>query len=122
MVDGSVQVEGGGTFSIDSSSAIQQNLTVSGIPSGLPFSQLCQSTIYGTVQVNSNGSQVLLGSPYLQSCTENVIGGDLQINGNSGRVSVFGNTVTGALVCDANDLISGAGNDARSKQDQCASF
>lgn len=122
LVNGSVQVNGGGTFSINSFSAIQQNVDVAGIQSGLPASQLCQSTVYGTVQIDSSASGIQLGSTSPSTCAGNVVGGSLQIQGNSGPVQVFGNTVTGVLSCDANSSISGGANSAQSKQDQCASF
>jgi hypothetical protein len=121
LVNGSVQVNGG-TFSINSFSAIQQNLDVAGIQSGLPGSQLCQSTVYGGVQIDSSSSGVQLGAASPSTCAGNVIGGSIQIQGNSGPIQVFGNTVTGVLSCVANSSISGGANSAQSKQSQCASF
>jgi hypothetical protein len=51
-----------------------------------------------------------------------VIGGNMQVDNNSAAVQVFNNTVTKHLQCEHNASITGSGNTAASKQDQCSAF
>ena len=52
----------------------------------------------------------------------NVIGGSLDVQGNTGSVKVNLNSIGKTLSCSANTSITGSGNSAPKKTDQCATF
>jgi hypothetical protein len=52
----------------------------------------------------------------------NVIGGNMHVHNNTAPVQLYNNAVGKNLQCKQNDSISGAGNSAKAKQDQCEAF
>jgi hypothetical protein len=140
-VGGNVQINGGGTFSIGPSASINGNLQIQNIPGGEAQNQVCDTRIDGNVQFQNNGTAVQIGSAF-PACTGNTIGGNLQVQNNTGKTwitdntvngnlqdqsntgstQVFDNTVTHNLQCSGNSAITGGGNTAKQKQGQCSSF
>ena len=140
-VKGQVEVQGGGTVSILQSTHIEGNLQIQNLPAGSAQIQICGATIDGNLQYQNNGAPVTIGAT--SACTGDTMGGNLQVNGNSAAVQVVGNTVGGNLQvqnntgpstqisdnmvsknlqCENNTSITGGGNSAQKKQDQCATF
>ena len=137
----SFQVNGGGTFSLGSSTTIKGNLQVQNIPAGAAQNQICATSVGGDLQFHNNGTAVQIGSS-APSCPGNVIGGNLQVQNNTAATVMYGNTVAGNLQdqtntgstqvfhnavthnlqCQNNTSITGGGNTAAQKQGQCASF
>jgi len=140
-VTGQVQVQGGGTVSILQSTHIEGNLQIQDLPPGSAPIQICGAAVDGNLQYQNNGAAVTIGAP--SGCDGDTIGGNLQVMNNSAAAAITGNTVAGNLQvqdnsgpstqvnenqvgqnlqCENNTSISGAGNSAKKKQDQCASF
>jgi hypothetical protein len=92
-VGGNVQVQGGGTFSIGPSAAIGGALQIYSIPAGTAQSQVCGTTVKGSLQFEDNRAAVLIGAAAPISCAGNTIGGDLTIKDNTASISAVGNTV-----------------------------
>jgi dienelactone hydrolase len=139
-VQGNVQVNGGDNVSIGPYTSINGNLMIHNMPAGGPMSQICGATVQGNLQFQNNASAVEIGAA--SSCSGNVIGGNLQVQGNTASTIIFGNAVTGNLQdqnntagtqvlgnqvgknlqCQNNSSITGGGNTAKQKQGQCANF
>ena len=140
-VKGQVQVQGGGTVSILPSTLIEGNLQLQNLPAGSPQIEVCGATIDGNLQYQNDGVAVAIGAA--PACAGNTIEGNLQVSGNSAAVEISANTVAGNLQvqnntgpstvvsgnvvgknlqCENNAAISGGGNSAQKKQDQCASL
>lgn len=137
-VSGNVQIAGG-TFTINPGTVIGGNLQVQGLSSGVGQNQVCGTVVHGDLVVQQNGTAVVVGTP---SCAGNSVGGNLEVqsnsgttamggntvsgnlqdNSNKGATQVFNNTIHGTLQCQQNSTITGGGNTAKSKQGQCAAF
>jgi hypothetical protein len=100
-VGGNVTVNGGGTFSIGPSTIIKGNLQIQSIPSGSATNQVCATTISGSLQFQSNGTSVQIGSGS-SSCAGNVINGNLQVTSNTAAITLDGNKVSGSLQVQSN--------------------
>ena len=142
LVNGNIQVTNADTFSIDTYTTIKGNLQVMSLSSGNQASTICDSTVYGDLQVHKNGGTIQIGTSSPSRCGGNVILGNLDIHNNAGVTSIFantvssnlhdhnndgatqvyGNTVIGALQCEANALINGGSNSALRKLGQCSRF
>jgi hypothetical protein len=142
LVAGNVQVKNADSFSIDTYTTIKGNVQVMGLSDGSQASTICDSTVYGDLQVHRNGGTIQIGTSSPSRCGGNVILGNLEVHNNIGVVSifantvstnlhdhnndgatqVFGNTVIGALQCEANALINGGTNSATRKLGQCSRF
>jgi len=143
QVGGSVQVVGGGTFSLGPGLTIGQDLNISSLPKGTGTNRVCGTMVQGTVQFQNNASAVLIGSPSTSpACPGNMVGRDLMVSANYAATTVDGNTVGGNLLdqnnnaatkvfsnvvgndlqCQNNTSITGSGNKAKLKQGQCAAF
>jgi len=138
-VNGNVQITGG-TFNIGPSTIIKGGLTISNLPSSSSENQVCGTTVQGNLYIQNSGAPVQIGSPPF--CPGNVIGGNLQVQNNTGSTAlfdnsvggnlqdqdntaptqVFGNRVTGHLQCQSNSAITGGGNSTAGQQGQCATF
>lgn len=142
-VGGNVQVNGGGTFTIGPGSTINGNLEIQSLPSGAGEDQVCGTAVHGNLQVQNNGTAVLIGGYPPIACTGNTIGGDLTVQSDYGATSVVGNTVGGNLTdqsntgptqvfnntvsrnlsCQNDTAIQGGGNVVnQQKQGQCSGF
>jgi hypothetical protein len=123
VVTGNVQeMQGDGTFSIGPSVTIDGNLQVKNIPPGTAQNQVCDTQIMGNLQFQNNETAVQIGSAS-PTCMGNSIGGNLQVQNNSAPAAVFDNVIGNNLQCDNNtSSITGGGNTAPKKKDQCASF
>jgi hypothetical protein len=135
-----VQIQGGGTFSSSGSTSIQGNLQIQNLPAGSVQNQICGLHVKGNVTYQNNGAPVEFGAP--AGCAGNSVGGDLQVHDNAAAVQIYSNTVTGNLQvqnetapttvfnnnvaknlqCNGNASITGGGNTAQQKQQQCAAF
>jgi lysophospholipase L1-like esterase len=141
-ISGNVQVQNGGAISVRPGTVIGGNLQIQNVPETVvAASQICRSTVNGNVTVQNNGIPAVIGSSS-PLCGANVINGNLQVQNNtgstvilnntvtgnlqdqnnSGQTQVFSNSVTNNLQCDNNSRIAGAGNTAKPKQGQCATF
>jgi hypothetical protein len=118
-VGGNVQITGGGTFTIGPGT-VAHNLTIQNLPTGTAQNLVCGTLVRGDLQSHNNGTAVSIGAPSL--CAGNSVGGNLDVHDNPAPVRVFGNTVGNNLQCQNNASIMGAGNTAKSKQAQCATF
>jgi hypothetical protein len=99
-VGGNVTVTGG-TFSIGPSTTIKSNLVVQSIPKSSATNQVCGTTISGSLQFQSNGTALLIGSG-TSSCAGNVIKGSLQVTSNSAAITIDGNTISSSLQVQSN--------------------
>ncbi len=142
LIGGNVQINGGGTFFVAPFTTIHGNLQVQNLPSGTAVNQICGATVSGDLQFQNNGTSVLIGAAPPSSCAGNVVGGNLEVQNNTGSISIFGNTVTGNLQdqnntgstqvlsnavkqhlqCQNNSSITGGMNTAQQKQGQCIGF
>ena len=139
-VQGNVQVSGGGDVSLGLYTVVNGNLVIQTMSAGGPGARICGARVQGNLQLQNNASPVALGDA--STCPGNVIGGNVQVQGNTSSASIFGNAVTGSvqvqsntagtqvfgnqvgssLQCQSNSNITGGGNTAQLKQGQCASF
>jgi hypothetical protein len=142
-VGGNVQVNGG-AVTIGPGSTIGGDLQIQSLPGGSGPNQVCGTTVHGDLQFQNNLGAALIGAgpDSAAACAGNIVGGNLEVQRNSGATTVIGNTVTGNLddqnntgptqvfsnvvrnnlTCQQDSLITGAGNTAKSKQGQCAAF
>ncbi|MGC2420079.1 MAG: malectin domain-containing carbohydrate-binding protein [Candidatus Acidiferrales bacterium] len=72
------------------------------------------NTVDGNLQVSNNTADTTI--------TGNTVNGNLQDDSNGAPTAVFTNTVGKNLQCNSNTSITGGGNTAGKKQDQCSSF
>jgi hypothetical protein len=109
----------GGSLSIGPSVTLDRNADLQGLTG--TANRVCQSTILGNLSVSNNSGSVLLGST-ASICGGNSFGKNVDIQGNTGSIAVFDNTVAHSLSCSTNSSITGGGNTAAVKQGQCAAF
>jgi lysophospholipase L1-like esterase len=139
-VGGSVQVHGGGTFSISGSARIVGNLQIQNLPASPAQNQVCGLNVLGNLMYQNSNAPVEIGAATM--CPGNTVGGNLQVGNNAGAVGISGNIVTGNLQvqndtgsttvfsnnvaqnlqCSGNTTITGSGNTASQKKGQCAAF
>jgi hypothetical protein len=139
LVGGSINVKGG-SFTIDSFSEVHGGINVQKATAVL--NSVCDSTIFGTMQIHNNTSPIQIGSSSAATCGSNalvsdlvvfsnssstsivgnVVSGSLNAYSNGGSTAVFGNSVAQTLQCSANSSITGGLNSAAQKQGQCAAF
>jgi len=139
-VGGNVQVQGGGTFSIDGFARIVGNLQIQNLPASPAQNQVCGLSVSGNLTYQNSNAPVEIGAATM--CPGNTVGGDLQVGNNAGAVGITGNIVFGNLQvqndtgstmvsgnnvvknlqCSGNTTISSSGNTASQKQGQCATF
>lgn len=140
VIDGNVQVQGGGTFTIGPDAAIDGNLEVQNLGFGVTPSQVCGTFVAGNLEFQNIGAPVQIGSASLW-CAGNVIGGNLeaQVSTGVGSIAIVNNIVGGNLLdlnnaaptqvvdnqvtqdlqCQNNVSITGSGNSAGQKKGQC---
>ena len=135
-VGGNLTVNGGGTYTIGPAATVGRNLQIQNIPPGSANNSVCDTTVYGNMQLNNDGTAVQIGSTAPLFCAGNIVGGNLEavdnsnsalmfdnsvggnmsVLDNTGPVDVVGNTVRGNLLCQGNpNLMMGSGNTASSK-------
>lgn len=117
-----VQINGGGSFLLGSSSTINGNLQIGNLPVSTTLNLICAITVNGDLQFHNNGAPVQIGSSSPTECPGNVVGGNLQITTNTASTQVFNNTVGNSLQCQSNQNIAGGGNTSKQKQGQCSGF
>lgn len=122
-VSGNVNIEQGNGLSIGSYSVIAGDLIIHNTPfiSGQRHS-LCSSTVYGNLLFQHNAGAFQFGALSPSVCGGNVIGGNAEIQNNSGTVSVVGNSVNGNMQCQQNSAITGSQNSSKQKLGQCSNF
>jgi hypothetical protein len=142
-VGGNVQVNGSGAFSVGPSSTISGNLQIQSLPTGSGQNQICGTNVRGDLQVQNNGTAILIGANPPIACVGNTVSGNLQVQSNWAATSVvgnivggnlqdqaniaptqvFNNLVSGNLQCQGDAAIQGGGNTVGGKkQGQCAGF
>lgn len=124
-VDGNVQFQGGGQFALGAGSVINGNLLIQDLPVSPNVQRVCGATVSGNLTVQNNAAALALGAldvPNAQLGCGNVIHGNMQVQENTGAVQLINNTVSKNLVCSSNAALTGSGNAAKSKQDQCSGF
>jgi hypothetical protein len=109
----------GGSLSIGPSVRLDRNVDLKGLTG--TTNQVCQSMILGNLSVSNSSGSVLLGST-ASICGGNSFGKNVDIQGNTGSIGVFDNTVAHSLSCSTNSSITGGGNTAAVKEGQCAAF
>ncbi len=139
LIGGSINVKGG-SFTIDSFSEVHGGINVQ--KATAVMNSVCDSTVFGILQIHNNTSPIQIGSTSAGSCgsnalvsdlvvfsnssstsiVANVVSGNLNAYNNSGSTAVFSNSVTQTLQCTANSSITGGMNSAAQKQGQCAAF
>jgi hypothetical protein len=96
-VESNVQISQASSFRLELGAAIQGNLTIQGLPAGIPQpGTVCGTKVQGNVIVNNNMSLVEIGQPAgQQNCPGNRISGSLQCTGNNPAPTGGSNTVQG---------------------------
>jgi hypothetical protein len=110
-VKGSVQAEGANTVIVRTNSQVNGDVQLKAGRAATVVS----TTIGGTLLFDGNTRAV--------RANLNTVGGDLQAFRNTGGVTITRNNMNGNLQCKENTPApTGFGNQAASKEDQCASF
>ncbi len=117
---GNVQINGG-TYTLGPSLSIYSALSVQNIPSGSAQNTICGVNVGGSLYFDGNGTAAQIGSS-AGSCPGNTIGGDLEVNNNTGLVQMFYNTANDDLTGTGNSSVTGGSNAARNKIGQLSSF
>jgi len=137
---GNLQVDTAGSFSIGPTVNLWANLLAQNLAAGTGPDQVCGTTIWGSLFFQNSAAPIQIGST--TSCAGNVVGGNVQVQNNSGATvidsntvysnvvdqnntgatQVFSNTISHNLTCSGNTSITGGGNKAQRKQGQCAGF
>jgi len=120
-VNGNLIIQGNAGFSLGPGTTISKNLNIQNVSSGVTTNRVCQVSVLGNMQVYTNASPVTIGAMD-GFCYGNVVGGSLDVQGNTGSVKVNLNSIGKTLSCSANTSITGSGNSAPKKIDQCATF
>ncbi len=122
-VNGNVQLQGGGAFSIGPSATIDGNLQIQNLPAGGAENQVCDSHITGDVQYQNSDTPVEIGSAS-STCLGNTIGGNLQFHNNDAQGLISDNSITGNLQCHSDTPaasgIAGSNTVGGQKQNECA--
>jgi hypothetical protein len=124
-VDGNLQFQGGGNFAIGAGAVVGGNLSIQNLPVNPNAQTVCGATVGGNLQVQNNAAPLAFGAvavPGASLACGNTIGGNMQVQENTGAVQVINSTVKKNLICQSNSAITGSGNAAKSKQDQCSIF
>jgi hypothetical protein len=124
-VDGSVQFLGGGNFAIGAGAVIKGNLQMQDLPASTKPQTVCGATVGGNFALQGSAATVAFGAVDVVGTSVacgNTIGGNMQIQENTGAVQLFNNAVKKNLICQDNSALTGSGNTAKSKQDQCSVF
>jgi hypothetical protein len=119
QVGGNLLVQGGGV-STGPLVTVAGNLQLQNLPASSAASRVCNTVVGGNLQVQQNAAAVQIGGDL--SCPGNTIAGNLLVQSNTGSTQVSNNSVQKNLDCLSNTALSGAGNTAKQKLDQCASF
>lgn len=139
LIDGNVQINGGGTFALSAHTEIEGNLQVQNLPASGTVNQICDTTVLHNFQFQNNGASMQIGSLNPAMCGGNVVAGNMEIHNNAGSSAIIDNTVSGNLdehnnmgatqvtgnsvvknlQCHNNVAITGSGNSAGRKQGQC---
>jgi hypothetical protein len=102
VVKGNLQLQGGGPFCSQGTSAtqgqvqIRGNLLVQSLASSTT-STVCSTVVGNNLQWQQNASPGLIGS-----CGANTVLGNLQVQNNSGKVTVSSNAVSGNVLVQSN--------------------
>jgi cytoskeletal protein CcmA (bactofilin family) len=141
VVAGNVQVNGDSQFIIGPGAIIRNDLQIQNLAGRSVQNQICDTMVRGNLQFHNNGAAVEIGSA-APSCAGNIIGGNLEVQNNTGSTAIFDDVVVGNLQdqdnsaatrvfdnfvkqnlqCQNNPTISGGGNSAKQKQGQCSAF
>jgi uncharacterized repeat protein (TIGR03803 family) len=119
-VFGNVQIQGG-TYTLGPSLSIWSNLQIQNLASSSVQGSVCGVNLNGNLEIDGNAAPIQIGSS-AGSCPGNTIGGHLELENNTSLVQGFNNTILDVLTCDGNTSVTGGGNTARQKIDQCSSF
>ena len=95
LVGSSLQVTGGGTFSVGPNVAIFGNLQIQGLPSGPGTNQVCETFVWGNLMFQNSGTGIQIGSA--GGCVGNFVVGNLLVQNNSGPSVIDSNIVVGNL-------------------------
>jgi len=103
-VRGNVQINGGGTFSIGPLVTINGNLEIHNLPAGSAADAVCGATIQGNMEYQNSAAAIQIGnlSTATPPCAGNMIGGNLEVQNNTGETFVDSNTVIGNLTTQNN--------------------
>jgi hypothetical protein len=118
-VGGNLLVQGG-SVQTGPALTVLGNLQVQNLPASSPASRICNSVVQGNLQVQSNAAGVQIGGDL--TCPGNTVAGNLLVQNNTGPTQVTGNTVQKNLDCLSNTALTGGGNTAKQKLDQCVAF
>jgi hypothetical protein len=141
IIAGDVQVNGDGQFSIGPGAIIRNDLQIQNLAGGSVQNQICDASVHGNLQFHNNGTAVEIGS-LSQSCLGNTVGGNVEVQNNTGSAAILDNVILGNLQdnnntaptqvfdnfveqnlqCQNNSAISGGDNLAKQKQGQCSAF
>ena len=121
-ITGNVSITGGSAFSLGQASEVTGNLAIQNVASGSTTNQICGAKLDGNVQISTNATPIQIGSLSDSSCVSNFFGGNVEVNANTGAVTIYNNSVEDNLSCSNNTSITGGGNAARKENGQCAHF
>ena len=119
-VTGNMAIQGPAGFSIGAGSSISGNLAIENVASGSRANQLCGAKVDGNLRISGNATPVEIGS-ISSGCLGNSFGNNVSLDGNTGAVRLYNNTIQKNLSCSGNSAITGGGNSA-AKNGQCAAF
>jgi uncharacterized repeat protein (TIGR03803 family) len=119
-VFGNVDIEGG-THTLGPQLTIMSRLLIQNLPASTAQNSICGTAVNGDLEIDNNASTVQVGSNS-GSCAGNVIGGHVEFENNTALIQGFNNTILDIMECDGNNSVTGAGNSARQKTDQCSAF
>jgi hypothetical protein len=118
-VGGNLVVQGG-SLQTGPAFTVVGNLMLQNLPASSPPSRVCNTVVQGNLQVQFNAASVQIGGDL--TCPGNNVAGNLLVQSNTGPTQVTGNTVQKNLDCLSNSTLTGGGNTAKQKLDQCAAF
>jgi hypothetical protein len=121
-ITGNLSIQGNAAFSVGEGSHVGGNLTIQNVSSAASNNRVCGARVGTNLSVNTNATAVAVGAADIVDCPGNVVGGNLSVQGNTGATTIYNNAISKNLVCSSNTLITGGGNVANKKQNQCSAF
>ena len=75
-IGGNLQVQGGGTFALNSSTNINGNLQIQNLPASSAQNRVCDVIVKGNLQFQNSAAPIAIGAA--SACPGNEVGGNLQ--------------------------------------------
>jgi hypothetical protein len=111
-VHGNIQISGMSTFTLGPGVLIDQNLQIQNVP-GTEKGTVCGTTVKGNLSANYNATPLEIGGSNClvnNMVQRNNIGGNVQVNNNTGMTDVSFNTIAGTLQCLGDTALTSGSN------------